>query len=529
MNNYRALLEPDQRLVSIQDWLNQSETYAQIYLDHELKHKAVDKPATHEPAFWIQVGLNLAEPLAAITCRSKKQGCQPIKLLIIDPNPPSKVQVQSILDELKNNGEHDWATYLEPWLPAWPMRSPGLHRAKPAGLNVEVFFWFGDILEGLRATRGCSSLVLSDAIRITQTFEIHAVARLCAPDARLHLAGIPASLLPTLGYAGIKQEARSTGSASGGRTFRLSKKSTDTRTVKQPANVAVIGAGIAGTTVARRLCQAGIRVTLFDSGNGPAQGASGNWAGSFHPHITRDHTILSRLSHLGCEYTASSLQELTYAGLLRKGADWDLPGHLQSISSDKLDQFRDSVQKLRPDPSWFKWCEQGDAFKGSPPGLWFPLGGWVKPVRWVQANLQACGDLLTEQYGHCLDTVPEGFDAVVVACAQNSLSLASAPGYRANQVKGQISRYRKKMKLPCVLSGLSYAIDANEDWLLLGATYERPVLNLDPTIQADQENLQKFQLAHPHQPVGEWLDSRCAVRSVWPDRLPAVGKVYGQS
>jgi tRNA 5-methylaminomethyl-2-thiouridine biosynthesis bifunctional protein len=58
---------------------------------------------------------------------------------------------------------------------------------------------------------------------------------------------------------------------------------------------------------------------------------------------------------------------------------------------------------------------------------------------------------------------------------------------------------------------------------LLGATYERPVIDLTPTVQADEINRSRFEKAFPELRIGSNQDSRCAVRSVWSDRLPAIG------
>ena len=129
---------------------------------------------------------------------------------------------------------------------------------------------------------------------------------------------------------------------------------------------------------------------------------------------------------------------------------------------------------------------------------------------------------------HELGPLVNGHDAVVVCAAQHSLALAPVNGAKVGEVKGQISKVKRLAPLDCVLSGESYAIaPPQEDWMVLGATYERPANDLNPTTQADDENLKRFKTAFPHWPVGELLDHRCAVRFVWHDRLPAIGPVPG--
>ncbi len=295
------------------------------------------------------------------------------------------------------------------------------------------------------------------------------------------------------------------------------------------SRVAVIGAGIAGSSVALALCKLGVQVHLYDSASGPAAGASGNWVGAFHPHITRGDSPLSQLTRLGFEHTLRALEDLTAQGLLKKGADWDTPGHLQTVPPEETDRARETLELLNFPQTLVRWAQPNSFLPTPLSGLFFPRGGWVKPARWVEANLQACGELLYPHYNSTIDDINplrEQYSAVVVCVAENALELAPIPGARANSVKGQISKLRCTAKPAVVLSGESYAIAPEaEDWLVLGATYERPVLHLNPTVEADALNIARFEAAFPELPLGELLDHRCAVRSVWHDRLPAIGPV----
>lgn len=299
----------------------------------------------------------------------------------------------------------------------------------------------------------------------------------------------------------------------------------------QARRVAVVGAGIAGSAVARALCELNVEVSLYDAAPGPAQGASGNWVGAFHPHITRGDSPLSKLSRLGHEHTVQALTQLTQAEFLVKGQDWDTPGHLQTVPVEEAVRTQDTLRTLNFPTDLVRWQGPHGHLPTPHGGLFFPGGGWVKPARWVQANLQACGALLHTHYEHRvgdLESLLDSHDAVVVCAAQHSLALAPVQGAKVGEVKGQISKVKRLSPLACVLSGESYAIaPPQEDWMVLGATYERPATDLTPTAQADAENLARFNVAFPDWPVGELLDHRCAVRFVWHDRLPAIGPVPG--
>ncbi|HEY1059728.1 MAG TPA: FAD-dependent 5-carboxymethylaminomethyl-2-thiouridine(34) oxidoreductase MnmC [Limnobacter sp.] len=299
------------------------------------------------------------------------------------------------------------------------------------------------------------------------------------------------------------------------------------------SRVAVVGAGIAGSAVALALCKRGWRVDLFEAAQ-PAHAASGNWVGAFHPHVTRGDSPLSQLSRLGFEATLKALEELTQQGLLMRGQDWDTPGHLLTIPSAEAERARETLHLLQRPADEVQWSEPGQHLPSPHAGYFFPNGGWVKPPRWVAANLQACGEHLTLHTQHPVNALDElaGYDAVVVACAQHSLDLAPVPGAATGVVKGQITRHalQNGQRLPHVLSGETYAISPPaDDWMLLGATYERPVLNMACSDEADADNLARFKAALPGWPLGGRLDQRTALRFVWHDRLPAVGPVPGLS
>lgn len=523
MNRYQSLKPVASVEISVENWLARMEDLFHLYSIELEKNDSLNRQ--NRRPFLLQIGMGLAEPLAAIyrfyhgSTRPPSPNRLPLGLsvFLIEPTPLTKEALSIIVNRLAGSPSE---TDLKPFLEAWPVLSPGLHRLRISSLNLELFFWFGSVVDGLRELDQLADYVCASSEMLTQKGEIHALARACRLNARLHIPALGVALSSVAKYAGLNQQSLDDYSL-------IDQPERSPKDLSQPKKIAVIGAGIAGTCVARKLCQAGVRVTLFEMESGPARGASGNWAGAFHPHITRDHTPLSQLTNLGCEYSLQALVELTQMGLLERGKDWDLPGHLQSMDDDKYEHSFESFRKLEPHPSWVQWKNEGEAFEGSPAGLWFELGAWVKPVRWVEANISACGDLLDLQYNSPIEKLPDGFDAIVVACAQHSLSIASAPGYRSNQVKGQVSLFRKNKPLPFVLSGKSYAIDANEEWVLLGATYERPVIDLEPNEQSDLENLSKFQTSYPNWSVGDLITSRCAVRSVWPDRLPAVGPVAG--
>jgi tRNA 5-methylaminomethyl-2-thiouridine biosynthesis bifunctional protein len=142
---------------------------------------------------------------------------------------------------------------------------------------------------------------------------------------------------------------------------------------------AVIGAGIAGASVARALAVRGWHVDVYDAQPVCAGGASGLPVGLVAPHHSADDSPRSRLSRSGTRLT------LQHAGhLLQAGLDWS-PGGVLELSVDETDLADAEAEVLsqaaaqQAPTGWSSRMSLGPV-----PGLWHPHAGWIKPARLVQ-------------------------------------------------------------------------------------------------------------------------------------------------
>ena len=124
------------------------------------------------------------------------------------------------------------------------------------------------------------------------------------------------------------------------------------------ADCAIIGAGLAGASVAAALGRRGWQVQVLDAGASPAAGASGLPAGLLAPHVSADDSPRSRLTRAGLRLTRAQAQ-----ALLREGDDWQGSGVLE------------------------RRLHAGSNI----PELWHAQGAWMKPQALVQAWLQLGG------------------------------------------------------------------------------------------------------------------------------------------
>jgi tRNA 5-methylaminomethyl-2-thiouridine biosynthesis bifunctional protein len=297
-----------------------------------------------------------------------------------------------------------------------------------------------------------------------------------------------------------------------------------------PARCAVIGAGIAGASVAQAMAVRGWQVTVFDLEATPAGGASGLPAGLVVPHVSADDNPRSRLSRSGTRLMKEHARRF-----LVQGQDWDPTGVMER---------RDTA-----------------------PPLWHPQAAWIKPAPIVQAWLAQPGvrfvgqtkvHLLSHTDGLWLLHDPQGlelgrFEVVVVAnaadCAAllNRLGQDNRPGSDLQDklaalqaVHGTLSHGTYAEIIPdlpstpvngngCFIPHVPTA--SGEQWFA-GSTFEVDALAAADIWAQHAANMERLQHLLPEVgaelaetldrgPVSLWSATRCVTH----DRLPLVGPI----
>jgi tRNA 5-methylaminomethyl-2-thiouridine biosynthesis bifunctional protein len=157
-----------------------------------------------------------------------------------------------------------------------------------------------------------------------------------------------------------------------------------------PSTCAVIGAGLAGASVAAALAQRGWQVQVYDSALAPASGASGLPVGLLLPHVSADDSPRSRLSRAGVRLTLQQLRQW-----LEHGQDWQASGVLEqrldgtpglprNWPATGCDWSRPAALPATP-AIW------GRGMRAGAPVLWHAQAAWVKPARLVRAWLAQPG------------------------------------------------------------------------------------------------------------------------------------------
>lgn len=306
-------------------------------------------------------------------------------------------------------------------------------------------------------------------------------------------------------------------------------RSPNAHVARTPARCAVIGAGLAGASVAHALAVRGWQVSVLDQEVAPAAGASGLPVGLAVPHVSADDNPRSRLTRSGTRLLAQHAQRL-----LKRAEDWDPSGVRE------LHPGGDSV--WHPHAFWIKPATLVRAWLAQPgiqflpyakvatmrrvDGVWYLTGEQDKELGCfdvvVLANAMGCVPLLRAGLGTAAQTLPDLQDTLAgLHAVHGTLSYGTyaepLPGLPATPVNGN----------GCFIPHVPGPDGAQ--WCA-GATFEPEALAAADTPAQHALNMQRLRQLLPMDefdlpdtldrgPVAQWTSTRCVTH----DRLPLVG------
>jgi tRNA 5-methylaminomethyl-2-thiouridine biosynthesis bifunctional protein len=321
--------------------------------------------------------------------------------------------------------------------------------------------------------------------------------------------------------------------------------------------VLVIGGGIAGSTAAAILAQAGWVVTLIE----PAATHAQHVAAALTPVISSDDNARSRLSRLG-----AMLADQYWRGL---PAQIGTPcGALQlqrPPGAKRVQDLHAQVQTLNK-PDWARAVDRNQASELAGlelprGGIWYP-GGWLIRVGQLIEVLQRvpgvqCVEAAVAQMRQVADQwqALDGTGEVIaqsgVAVLANAFDVVGLLRRSAlESVLGQCKRLPALHRLAgevtllpsallaggprCIVGGDGYVLPAVDGWCVSGGTYVRDALMAQCSAAGRQANLERAQAllglsftqaSGLPQPLE--LPGWAGWRAVLPGRLPAIGKLPG--
>ncbi|MBE0485145.1 bifunctional tRNA (5-methylaminomethyl-2-thiouridine)(34)-methyltransferase MnmD/FAD-dependent 5-carboxymethylaminomethyl-2-thiouridine(34) oxidoreductase MnmC [Marinobacter sp.] len=310
--------------------------------------------------------------------------------------------------------------------------------------------------------------------------------------------------------------------------------------------VAIIGAGIAGTLLARNLAERGIRVLLIDRAAQPGSAASGNPQGALYVKLGVEYNTQTELAA-----TALSFSQRYYRAC--QSDFWHPTGLLQLATSPQEADRQRRFNERNTYPSDLLvpvTAEQATELAGialEHSGLWFPNSGWLAPAKACQ-NL-ADHPLIETRFDEQIASIfpcngqwclrnnrseDQQISRIVIAGGHESAALVPVPGeLRLKPIRGQTTQLPEPLfNLPrTVICGNRYLNPASNGNATTGATFDLRDSNPTPTGRSNQENLNEVQSMLPAIATGaavptDQLEARVAFRCTTHDYQPVAGRLH---
>jgi tRNA 5-methylaminomethyl-2-thiouridine biosynthesis bifunctional protein len=452
---------------------------------------------------------------------------------------------------------------------AWPMLVPGTHRLEFEGGRVTLTLVFGDIAQALPTLWLRADAFYLDGFSPAKNPEMwtpavfKSLARLAGEGATFATytsAGDVKRALEQNGFTYRKVDGfgwkRAMLRGHFAPRWRVRRHEPPAPLEVCERHAIVIGTGLAGCAVIERLAARGWRITSLERNAAVARDASGNPAGVFHPMLSRDDGVASRITRAGFLYAlrrwdalSASGHRLTRgtAGLLQLAADEE---EARSMTA-ALEAFAYPSDYVTPVS--IAQAEQIAKLPIAQAGWFFPQGGWIDPASLCNAQCAGAGDLLEQRFGvevagverageewnvldasgHTIARAP----VVIFANAHHAAKIAALQYAPTRSVRGQLTLLpagnARPLGVPVIGDG--YAVPLPGDITLTGATYDidDPEASLQPAGQL--ENLERITRMLPtlanaiDAREAASLPGRVAFRCVTSDRLPMIGALADEA
>ena len=311
----------------------------------------------------------------------------------------------------------------------------------------------------------------------------------------------------------------------------------------------ILGAGLAGCSLAHSLGRREWDLRLYDRRPEPAAEASGNRCGILYPYISLNHETQSQFFWAGYQYTRGLWESLKSQGEKIGGAQTGLL-ILEQKSGD-ADRWHRFCERYGLPPSWLKPVDRAEAsavaqFPLASGGLFLPSGSWIAPKEFCRAlirhrAIRFQGNTKVTQirrHGEVWqllgedDKIIDQSSRLFISNALGLKELLPNLPWNLKAVKGQTTRWRPHPATPApraLISGEAYLVAHPDGTWELGATFEREFEDLQVNRKGHQSNwarMKSWWLEGPENLPADRLQGRAALRACSRNRWPLVGPIH---
>lgn len=321
------------------------------------------------------------------------------------------------------------------------------------------------------------------------------------------------------------------------------------RQAKIPASVIVLGAGLAGCTLANALAQRDIEVTLIEADH-VASAGSGNSQGILYTRLSSRHSSLTDFALQSFCFAHHFYQSLFANGQLSEADDGSLCGSFHQNENAKEMLTLRKVLADAPELAEVLDCVAAAARTGVEQpsgGYWFPKSGWMRPESVCHALINHPKITLMDGMGPVAlqqnsigwsasntDRALAAADCAVIATGTSVRTHPALSWLPGQFIRGQTTQLPTNNVFGELSAGLchtGYMAPARQGSHCIGATFDIKDDESEVRIADHQRNLDALALAVPRwrETIAkidpQSLTGRVAYRYATPDYLPIVGSV----
>jgi tRNA 5-methylaminomethyl-2-thiouridine biosynthesis bifunctional protein len=300
----------------------------------------------------------------------------------------------------------------------------------------------------------------------------------------------------------------------------------------------VIGAGIAGASVARALARRGMAVTVLER-DVPASGSSGNPVAVVRAEPGGPHNPVTTLTAAGIIWLKCWMAQHGQA------IEHDFCGAIR-LTRDEKRHLKLAQHAERSPADWLEQLTQDQASDLSghlvaDPGFLLPYAGWLQPVALVSTlldhplinvrtgvNVKALKKMADHQWCIQLADGDTLSSQCVILASAHSENLSPLE-LKIDSARGQLSYLpqRAERQLNKIICRDGYMTPAVNGMHTIGATLQQGDDDALPRAADDVENFQRLLRLLPGfaEDAAQLQSGRVAWRAVTQDRLPIVGSI----
>jgi tRNA U-34 5-methylaminomethyl-2-thiouridine biosynthesis protein MnmC len=310
-------------------------------------------------------------------------------------------------------------------------------------------------------------------------------------------------------------------------------------------NILIIGAGVAGCSLAHFLANSGWDVTLLESEDEIAQGGSGNPVAAIYPKFMLNDEPYNDFMLKSFVYTTTWISQL---GLNKD--DYQFDGALEMLEESYARKLEINLsKKIRTKENFFSLINQSildkNSIKSKSSGFLFHQGGWVNPISLCKHLVNHTNiEIITRQKIKSIEksidhwtlktqdqkTFNSSYVAICNAASVNQFELTQH--LHIDAFRGQLNWIGSTsfQMPPIVTCDEGYLAPLTRDKHVFGATYAMNDFNKDLRAIDTKKNIDSIRRINrefsDYCKTQESIDGRVAWRASTKDRKPYVGRIF---